>query len=289
MYLKVVLLSVAVGLTSSQPWSQQDKEEKGRIVNGQESAEGRRPYQASIQIKFDQADRLESKKPFHFCGGALVNEKYVITAAHCMKGGRKAKELNVVLGTNDLTDRDAPTYAVKRIIKTKYNDVTKINDLNLLELDLGSAKQLNLDRMKGHKYKAVNICKESFQPQGRNCTVSGWGHLEAKGSGIPDKLREVSVMVLHDQSCKTMLGRYPWDPKGKTMLCAGGADKDACQGDSGGPMVCPDDNGVECLAGVVSWGVGCATEGIPGVYTNLRAYIPWIIKNMKEEDGEETN
>jgi len=281
MFLAVVLISaLAVGPTTAQPWSNQDKEEQGRIVNGQESEPGRRPYQASIQITFDRSSRLESRKGFHFCGGALISDNYVITAAHCMKGGRKARELNVVLGTNDLTDKEAPTYAVKRIIKTKYDDVTKINDLNLLELDLSSGKQLNLDRKKGHKFEKINICKPSFQPQGRNCTVSGWGHLKANGSGIPDKLREVSVLVLHDESCKTMLSKYPWDPKNKTMLCAGGADKDACQGDSGGPMVCQDDNGVECLAGVVSWGVGCATEGIPGVYTNLRKYIPWISEHM---------
>ncbi len=62
------------------------------------------------------------------------------------------------------------------------------------------------------------------------------------------------------------------------MICAGGADKDACQGDSGGPLVCPDplNRGGKCLAGAVSWGVGCATEGIPGFYTNLRKYNDWI-------------
>ena len=60
------------------------------------------------------------------------------------------------------------------------------------------------------------------------------------------------------------------------MLCAGGEDKDACQGDSGGPMVCHQHQGSLCIAGIVSWGVPCATRGVPGVYTRVNNYIPWI-------------
>ena len=113
--------------------------------------------------------------------------------------------------------------------------------------------------------------------------MSGWGHLKSKGSSVPDKLREVSVRVLHDSVCGKMLSGYPWDPNTGSMLCAGGEDKDACQGDSGGPMVCWDQSaGQDCIAGIVSWGVGCATEGIPGVYSNVRKYNEWIREKMKE-------
>jgi len=257
-----------------------DKEEKGRIVNGQEAPEGALPYQASIQLNY--GSRLVSSKPTHFCGGAFIDKNWVLTAAHCARS-QTARKLKIVGGTNDISDELSPTFAVKEIILQDYNDVTKINDVALLRLDTTSY-DLERRTQSGHPTAPVPLCKESFEPQGRSCTVSGWGHLKSKGSSVPDKLREVSVRVLHDSVCKQMLHGYPWDPDTESMLCAGGEDKDACQGDSGGPMVCQDDDGDSCIAGVVSWGVGCATEGIPGVYTNVRKYNSWIQQKMKETE-----
>jgi len=250
------------------------KEEEIRIVNGQEAPVGALPYQASLQLKI--GDRLVSSKPAHFCGGAFISESWILTASHCVKGQR-ASSLKIVGGTNDITDDQSPTFAVEEIIMNDYNDVTKLNDIALLRLDTTSY-DLERRSAQGHPTRAVNLCPESWSPQGSNCTVSGWGHLKSKGSGVPDMLREVEVRVLHDDICAKMLSGYPWDPSRQTMLCAGGEDKDACQGDSGGPLVCQDDDGEQCLAGVVSWGVGCATEGIPGVYTNVRKYNSWIRK-----------
>ena len=66
-----------------------------------------------------------------------------------------------------------------------------------------------------------------------------------------------------------------------SMICAGGSDKDACQGDSGGPLVCPDENGQLYISGIVSWGIGCATEGIPGIYTNVQKYVDWIQEKIQ--------
>ena len=84
---------------------------------------------------------------------------------------------------------------------------------------------LEMRTAEGHPTTPIGLCPESFEPQGRDCTVSGWGHLKSKGSGVPDMLREVQVKVLHDSICQKMLAGYPWDPKTETMLCAGGADK----------------------------------------------------------------
>ena len=171
-------------------------------------------------------DRLVSSKPAHFCGGAFISESWILTASHCVKGQR-ASSLKIVGGTNDITDDQSPTFAVEEIIMNDYNDVTKLNDIALLRLDTTSY-DLERRSAQGHPTRAVNLCPESWSPQGSNCTVSGWGHLKSKGSGVPDMLREVEVRVLHDDICAKMLSGYPWDPSKQTMLCAGGEDK-VCQ------------------------------------------------------------
>jgi len=259
-----------------------EKVEVGRIVHGQEAEEGGLPYQVSLQLNF--GDRLQSDKLSHFCGGALVGDRFVLTAAHCMKATPSPRRLKIVGGTNNINDPNSPTFAVEKIMRHTYNDVTKVNDLSLLKLSTTSEELSRMNTM-ATPLVPVPLCSESFEPQGRNCTVSGWGHMMAKGSHVPSKLREVSVTVLHNSICEKMLAGYPWDPSTDTMLCAGGEDKDACQGDSGGPLVCRQDSGERCLAGVVSWGVGCATEGIPGVYTNVRKYSSWIRAHMQQDGG----
>jgi len=272
----LLYLIVLCHLTTSAP--DRDKVEDIRIVNGEEAPEGDLPYQASLQLKI--GDRLESSKGGHFCGGAFIAKNWVVTASHCVKG-QHAKSLKIVGGTNDITDNKSPTFGVEEVIMNEYNDITKVNDIALLRLD---TTPYNLERRteEGHPTRAVSLCPESFDPQGQSCVVSGWGHLKSKGSGVPDMLREVRVKVLHENICGKMLSGYPWDRKTDTMLCAGGEDKDACQGDSGGPLVCQMEDGVRCLAGVVSWGVGCATEGIPGVYTNVRKYNGWIKEKIEQ-------
>jgi len=272
-----ISLIVLCHLTLSAP--DRDKVEDIRIVNGEEAPEGDLPYQASLQLKI--GDRLESSKGGHFCGGAFIAKNWVVTASHCVKG-QHAKSLKIVGGTNDITDNRSPTFAVEEVIMNEYNDITKVNDIALLRLD---TTPYNLERRteEGHPTRPVSLCPESFDPQGQSCVVSGWGHLKSKGSGVPDMLREVKVKVLHENICGKMLAGYPWDRKTDTMLCAGGEDKDACQGDSGGPLVCEmEDTETRCLAGVVSWGVGCATEGIPGVYTNVRKYNEWIREKIEQ-------
>ena len=110
--------------------------------------------------------------------------------------------------------------------------------------------------------------------------VTGWGQdaFQAQGQ-LQARLQEVDVPVVGHRTCEKALKREGLGQRFKLhpgWLCAGGEDgKDACSGDGGGPLVCQEGDSME-LAGLVSWGVGCGKQGVPGVYTNIAAYVHWI-------------
>merc|ERR1712168_963649 len=107
--------------------------------------------------------------------------------------------------------------------------------------------------------------------------VSGWGAVR-EGGRAPDTLQQVMVPHFNHDKCAKILAYRNRIPD--TVICAGYPEggKDSCQGDSGGPLVTLID-GEWTLAGVVSWGIGCARRGKPGVYTDVAKYIDWIEAN----------
>merc|ERR1711862_166636 len=109
-----------------------------------------------------------------------------------------------------------------------------------------------------------------------DCIVSGWGTL-SEGGATPDVLQKVAVPVVTDDECRDAYGASQIED---SMICAGvqAGGKDSCQGDSGGPFAC-DDTGSRYLAGVVSWGYGCARPNFPGVYTEVSYFVDWINTN----------
>jgi secreted trypsin-like serine protease len=131
------------------------------------------------------------------------------------------------------------------------------------------------------------VCLPSTRPaHGQKCYAAGWGTLESSGSQ-PDTLQDVGIWTMSNEFCKTQL--YSESLFSDDMICAGTPDfngdgmidggKDACQGDSGGPLVCVED-GVATLVGVTSWGIGCAYEGYPGVWSSVADNLDWIAAMM---------
>jgi len=214
----------------------------------------------------------------YVCGGALVDSQHVATAAHCVKSFY-AHEVSVRVGDWDVNS-DVELYqhrdmAVGDIfIHERFFAGSLHNDIALLRL---------LSPVPWHDMPQVApVClplpQESFT--GLRCWVTGWGQDAFSLEGeLQARLQEVDVPVVGYKVCERALSREGLGRRFKLhpgWLCAGGEEgKDACSGDGGGPLVCQVGERME-LAGLVSWGVGCGKEGVPGVYTNIAAYVHWI-------------
>ncbi|VVC37370.1 Hypothetical protein CINCED_3A019456 [Cinara cedri] len=249
-----------------------------KIVGGHNAELGAWPWIAAIGYKNMYYPRISHE---WLCGGTLISNIYVLTAAHCTIGpALKNKQLELVrLGDLDLNPavNDSATpieYAVLRIIRHEKYDGTKyINDIALLKLN-DSVTFTNLIRP--ICLPILSRIRESTFV-GQFPFVAGWGSTEFRGSSS-SALLEVQVPVRDNDDCKKLYANLSNVIDGR-VLCAGEGDKDSCQGDSGGPLMWPTPTHYY-LVGIVSSGVRCAAKEFPGVYTRVSAFIEWIVNNM---------
>ncbi|MEU6608481.1 serine protease [Streptomyces shenzhenensis] len=191
-----------------------------------------------------------------FCGGTLVTPTKVVTAAHCMVG-ESTGSVRVVGGRTYLNGTNGTVSRVSRIwINPGYTDATNGDDVAVLTLSTS---------MPYTTASYVSSAQTGVYAAGTTARVVGWGTTSENGSSS-NQLRTATVPVVSDSSCRTSYGS---DFVQTDMVCAGytSGGVDTCQGDSGGPLLI---GGV--LAGITSWGEGCARAGYPGVYTRLTTF-----------------
>merc|ERR1712002_893069 len=225
-----------------------------RIVGGQETEEHEYPWQVGLVSR-------NGKTPW--CGGTLISDRHILTAAHCTAGETPGR-IQILLGEHRTNDDD-----FTRV------DVSQINDDPNYSFPNSDFSILTLTEPVTFSSKVRPACLPATTDKtyaGELATVTGWGTLSS-GGNQPTVLMEVDVTVTTNEVCNNVYGGI-----NDLHICAMDSGKDSCQGDSGGPLVVKE-NDRWTLIGVVSFGYGCAQPDIPGVYARVTQRMDWIKEN----------
>ncbi|CAG5031188.1 unnamed protein product [Parnassius apollo] len=249
MYLYLSLIFTIFGVVVS--LSTTKTKEDVRIVGGEDIDITEAPYQVSL-----------FKRGRHSCGGSIIANDIIITAAHCVVD-TIPRDYLVRVGSSS-TQRGGELYPVGDLIwHSNFTYLKMDSDVALLWL----TKPIQFRE----GVAPIEMLKQGQEIQdGDIAKVTGWGNLR-EGGGYPSTLQMVLVPTVSSRDCSAAYSAMYSITS--TMLCAGVPEggKDACQGDSGGPMAYDGK-----LAGVVSWGLGCARPNYPGVYAKISALRNWI-------------
>ncbi|XP_065357948.1 serine proteinase stubble [Calliphora vicina] len=216
-----------------------------------------------------------------FCGGSLITNNHILTAAHCVARMTSwdVAALTAHLGDYNIrTDFEVKhiTRRIKRLVRHKGFDFSTLhNDVAILTLNepVQYTKEIQPICL------PTSTAQQTRSYSGHIGTVAGWGSLRENGPQ-PSILQKVQIPIWTNTECAQKYGRAA--PAGiiDSMICAGQAAKDSCSGDSGGPLIV-NEGGRYIQVGIVSWGIGCGKGQYPGVYTRVTSLLPWIYKNIK--------
>lgn len=254
----------------------------GRIVNGTAAQYEMWPFVAMIGFRGYGGIG-------QFCAGSIINDQHILTAAHCFRGWGviSHEQFTVTLGAyskqdkEDETKKNQKTYFIGKVTCHENFEAradTIIYDICLIQLT--EKIEFNTNVM------PVCLPEHDFAPPpGTNCIVAGWG--ETANTGDNSILQKAIIPIVPTDLCQELYVEEGVNVRPDQHICAGykKGQVDACQGDSGGPLVCMSSQGnYPELFGIVSFGVGCALPGNPGVYTNVARFRNWIKSAVSEKD-----
>lgn len=225
------------------------------IVGGQNAAEGDAPYQVSLQTLLGS----------HLCGGAIISDRWIITAGHCVKGYPTSR-LQVATGTIRYAEPGAVYYPDAIYLHCNYDNPKYQNDIGLLHLN----ESITFNALT----QAVELPTSPFPRGASELVFTGWGSQSAAGS-LPSQLQRVQQQHLNSPACESMMSAYEDLELGPCHICAyRQANIGACHGDSGGPLVHQG-----TLVGILNFFVPCA-QGVPDIFMDIMYYRDWMRQTM---------
>jgi secreted trypsin-like serine protease len=239
----------------------------GDIVGGQPTEPGEYPWQAFLLI----GNRV--------CGGVLIQPRWVLTAAHCVwiddaTGQVAPGDVTVFLGKHDISRFEPTEQALgvtQVVVHPTYSDFSSDGDLALLQLTTPAVLTARVSTLA----LTGSPDDDPLVVPTIGAVATGWGATDEDSDFLSRLLREVTLPLVSNDVCQSTM---PFFSITANHLCAGVAAGgiDSCFGDSGGPLIVPNPQGGWKLAGITSFGVGCARPNTYGVYTRVARYLDWV-------------
>jgi trypsin len=253
------VIVIAVLLVGSASAQEEIRPLNRRIVGGAKTDIKQHPWQVALNVGMNGQEYL--------CGGSIIAQRWVVTAAHCFGKAIAPGHVRAKAGVTDYITTGVWLDVERVIVHEAYDAKTQQNDIALIKLKSSPAGRV------------IALAASSLDvPVNQPLEVTGWGATTEGGSASHSLLKAI-VPRADTEACNTA-NAYAGRIK-EGMMCAGFRDGgvDSCQGDSGGPLVWRTPDG-PVLVGIVSWGDGCARKLRYGVYTRVSAYRDWIDRTL---------
>ena len=255
---------------------------QSRIVGG-DTAPDIIPWQ--VHVHYSPRNRCFPNSGTCSCGGTILNENTILSAAHCFYPFETANYIEAgikVEGSSKSQKIDVSEVILHPLYNSSRQVATHDNDIAILKLEEPLTFNANV--------LPASLPDATLNPEFKEefAYVSGWG-TTSRGGPTSKDLKFVSIPILEVSKCVNLNSDYTPSEITTNMICAGdliNGGEDSCQGDSGGPMVIQYSNRVDTaiIYGIVSWGNGCAQQNGPGMYTRVSNYNTWIQSNMNKKN-----